>query len=244
MQRVVAPFTLPVTEGPLRFALRHPDGRSSNSWRAWTTRTGDAYLTCADNYREMKASLHASGRWRFGFTQESTTGAVPTIKLSKGENRAWKVWTEPMRALPLTVVAFRLVFLPEELAVDGTRRSGRKWRDLAWITAAPDQHINFVTVFVTDGLPNLRYEGGPSDTLATMPLKGDRWLQIVAHIEKPTAQFREMVSSSVEAARRHADQAGVVLPQRGRLLLFGDYPANGSHHIIEVNLHLETTTHT
>ena len=66
---------LPVKEPPVRFAVGPTkDGLTSNSWRMWTEKRGDVYdlyLKCRDNFREAKVSLHASGRWRMGFTEEA-----------------------------------------------------------------------------------------------------------------------------------------------------------------------------
>jgi hypothetical protein len=199
------------------------------------------YLACADNYQEMKASLHTSGRWRFGFTQESLSGSAPRVSLPPGQNRAWEVWAAPPQALPTAIIAFRLFFLPDELAVEHTSRTGRKWRDLVWIEAAPDPQINVVSLFVTDGLPTLRFQHGPDDTLATFPLQSNRWLQVVNHIEAPTDEFRESIANGIDVARRQALEAGVTLPQKGRLLMFGQH-VNGSRHIIEANLNSPPTT--
>src|SRR5512132_249548 len=39
---------MPYRPGLVRFAVGSPHGLGSNSWRFWTTRTGDAYLACRD----------------------------------------------------------------------------------------------------------------------------------------------------------------------------------------------------
>jgi hypothetical protein len=61
----------PIRRGPIRFAVGHPDGLTSNSWRVWTSPAGDVYISCRDNFKEAKVSLHASGRWRMGFTEKA-----------------------------------------------------------------------------------------------------------------------------------------------------------------------------
>jgi hypothetical protein len=60
---------LPVRHGPLRFVVGHPEGLTSNSWIVWTSKRGDVYISCRDNFTEAKVSLHASGRWRMAFTE-------------------------------------------------------------------------------------------------------------------------------------------------------------------------------
>ena len=84
---------LPFRTGPIRFAVGAPDGLSSNSWRFWTERSGDAYLACRDNFQNMKVSLQASGRWRMAYTAEAV--AENPARVPPAENRAWEVWDEP-----------------------------------------------------------------------------------------------------------------------------------------------------
>lgn len=111
---------IPMRRGPVRFAVGPPNGFTSNAWRIRTTKHGDVYIACRDNFREAKVSLHASGRWRMGFTTEAvvkTRNLFPT-----DQNRAWEVWDEPPVSLPNTVIAFRLLFPPSELAVRPEQR--------------------------------------------------------------------------------------------------------------------------
>lgn len=76
MHVYIKPPTLqvPIRKSPLRFAVGRPDGASSNSWKLWTVPAGDVYVACRDNFRDMKVSLHASGRWRLGFTERAING--------------------------------------------------------------------------------------------------------------------------------------------------------------------------
>lgn len=70
----------PIKSGPVRFAVGAPDGLTSNSWRLWTSKAGDIYLKWRDSMGETKMSLHASGRWRMGLTDEAVRarpGLVP-----------------------------------------------------------------------------------------------------------------------------------------------------------------------
>jgi hypothetical protein len=69
------------------------NGMSSNSWRFWTERTGDAYLACRDNFKEAKVSLHTSGRWRMGW--DANAVAKNPALLDSGQDRAWEKWEQP-----------------------------------------------------------------------------------------------------------------------------------------------------
>ena len=125
---------LPKTRGPLRFAVGPPDGLTSNAWRFWTTRRGDVYIACRDNFQEAKVSLHASGRWRMGFTTEAI-GRNPQL-IPADADRAWEVWDEPPASLPNTIVAFRLIFPTSELAVRPEQRPVKKWKNVLYIVLA------------------------------------------------------------------------------------------------------------
>ena len=69
--QLIAMGVLPINDTPARFAIGPPDGLTSNSWRIWSTKHGDVYISCRDNFTEAKVSLHTSGRWRMGFTSQA-----------------------------------------------------------------------------------------------------------------------------------------------------------------------------
>ena len=55
----------------MRFAVVGQDQLTSNSWKMWTNKKGDAYISCRDRMREIKVSLHQSGQQLIAFTSES-----------------------------------------------------------------------------------------------------------------------------------------------------------------------------
>ena len=63
--------SLPLRNSPMRFAVMRKDGLSSNAWRVWVDPAGDAYVLCRDHMKEMKASLHQSGKQHIAFTSET-----------------------------------------------------------------------------------------------------------------------------------------------------------------------------
>lgn len=100
---------LPLTRSPIRFAIGTPMGPSTNSWRVWV-QGRDIYVKCRDNFGEVKASLHASGNWRFGFTEEFSA-SIPYL-LPDGQDRVWTKWRpgleDPLQpVIGLQIVAFR-----------------------------------------------------------------------------------------------------------------------------------------
>ena len=54
--------TLPFTESPIRFAVTKKNGLASNVWGVRVEGTGDAYIYCRDMMKELKISLHQSGK--------------------------------------------------------------------------------------------------------------------------------------------------------------------------------------
>jgi len=232
---------LPLRGGPVRFAVGPPDGLTSNAWRIWTTKYGDAYIACRDNFREVKVSLHASGRWRMGFTEEALV-ANPSL-LQGGENRAWDVWDEPPPVAPGIVTAFRLVFLPSELAVSPEQRRPEDWKNVLYIEGAPYGKLTVLTVFVTDGEPTLSHESEPSFVLASLTMGGGRFLQVVAHFE-PEGNLTELVADGVEAARAKAQSKGLDLPPTTYAYFLGNHP-DGSRFIVGARVYpngIETTS--
>lgn len=215
---------LPLRVGPVRFAVGAPDGLSSNSWQGfWATSGGDAYLSCRDNFQEVKVSLHASGRWRMAFTAEAL--AKDPSLVPPGADRVWEVWDEPSPTLPNTIAAFRLIFPTSELAVAPAQRSPKQWRDTVYIEAAPagSGKLTVVTLFVTIGDPELRHDSEPSFRLASLDLGAGRRGQLVAQVD-PEGEIPQIASVNRRIALARALHAGVENPDEGYLYFFGNQP--------------------
>jgi hypothetical protein len=125
---------LPIRRGPVRFAVGPPNGLTSNSWSLSANKKGDVYIACRDNFKEAKVSLHASGRWRMGFTEEAMARNPNLVPL--GRDRAWQVWDKPPAKLPNVTIAFRLLFPTSELAVRPEQRKPDQWRKVDFIEPA------------------------------------------------------------------------------------------------------------
>lgn len=209
---------IPVRRGPVRFAVGPPNGLTSNAWRIWTTKNGNVYIACRDNFKEVKVSLHASGRWRMGFTAEAV--AKNSNLLPGDQNRAWEVWDEPPAKLPNTVIAFRLVFPTSELAVRPEQRTSSKWTNTVYIEAAPTGKVTVVTLFVTTGEAVLSHKSEPSFCLASLDIGGGRHAQLVAHGD-PEGDLPLLIERSVAEAHRLAKSTEVELPSEAYGYFFG-----------------------
>lgn len=194
---------LPVRNKPVRFAVGDPNGLTSNSWRVWVEKTQELYICCRDNFKETKVSLHATGHWRMGFTEQAIA-ARPDLLTSSEQNRAWEVWDKPAESLPKTIAAFHLYFPTSELAVQPKQRTGKLWKDVYFIEPAPPGKITTFTLFITTGDNQLNHESEPSFPLASFELTENRFAKLVAHgdPEGYSGADREVSRLCVEGRRR------------------------------------------
>lgn len=209
---------IPARRGAVRFAVGPPDGLTSNSWRGWATKRGDVYIVCRDNFREVKVSLHVSGRWRMGFTSEAV--AESSHLLPSDQNRAWEVWNRPPASLPKTVVAYRLVFPTSELAVRPEQRPQKEWKNVVYIEAAPPGRVTVVSLFVTDGEVALTHASEPSFCMASLDIGNGRRAQFVAHGD-PEGELPQLIEENVAKARSAAESAGIEIPEEAFGLFHG-----------------------
>lgn len=217
-QWATVPGVLPFKKGPVRFAFGAPEDLTSNAWRVWVGGAGDVYLACRDNMRETKVSLHASGRWRMGFTSEAIEKR-PDL-LAEGQDRAWEVWDEPPQTLPHTVAAFRLLFLTPELVVRPEQRDEKEWAKVLFIEPAPAGKLATVTLFITDADFPVHHATEPSFRLACLALNNGRWAQLVAHYD-PLLDIQATVEQGITAARQVVKSKGRAEPSGSFVYFFG-----------------------
>ena len=201
---------LPIRSGPIRFAVGPPDGITSNAWRIWATKHGDVYIACRDNFNETKVSLHASGRWRMGFTTEAIAKKPEIIQ--NNQNRAWDVWDMPPTSLPNTVIAFRLFFPISELAVRPDQRKPKDWAKVIFIEALPEGKLTVISLFITLEDIALQHESEPSFCLASLNIGNNKYAQVIAHGE-PEGTIPAMLEQSVADARKQAASKGIAIPK-------------------------------
>lgn len=224
---------LPIRTGPVRFAVGDPNGLTSNSWRVWTTRNHDIYVKCRDNFREVKVSLHETGRWRMGFTEEASASS-PNL-LQADQDRAWEVWDRPAEHLPDTVIAFKLVFPSRELAVTPEHRKGKVWRNVVFIEAAPSGKVTVVTLFISRSNVAPRHESEPSFALASLKIDDAQNAHLVAHSD-PQGNLAEIIESSVLEAWAKTVVAGVDIPASAYAYFHG-HQADGCRFFVGARMH-------
>lgn len=80
-------FNLLITEGP-------NSGLGAGPWRIWIHKD-DIYVASANQVNIVKASLHASGKWRIGYTAEHMQSDQPLWPRSH-DRAAWKFDPPPV----------------------------------------------------------------------------------------------------------------------------------------------------
>jgi hypothetical protein len=228
---------LPLKNQPVRFAVGDPNALTSNSWRVWAEKERELYIACRDNFREAKVSLHASGRWRMGFTTHAIA-KNPHLLPALDENRAWEVWDKPPAVLPQTITAFHLYFPTSELAVRPAQRTGKLWKDdVIFIEAGPPGKMTILTLFITNGDVNPVHESEPSFVLSSFEMSDNHYAKLVAHGDQD-GNIHEMISGGVKASQELARSKSITLPDDAFGYFFG-HRDNGARFVVGARINRE-----
>jgi hypothetical protein len=142
-------------EDAVRFAVGSHEGPRSAVWRLWAS--GDhVYLSARLYGGTIKASLHKSGKWRWGFTEEYA--AREDSLLPSGVDRALHKWERPPEIVPGITSAFDIVVPSTELTVprhplldEVARRYLRKVR---WVSpSSPNTETRFTVLLIAADSP-------------------------------------------------------------------------------------------
>ncbi len=217
-----ADVQLPLRSSPFRFAVGHPDAASSNSWVVSVEKKGDIYVACRDNFREVKVSLHASGRWRLALTEQAVK-ARPDL-LPPGADRVWDRWAPPPDHDSRLVIAFQVVFPSRELYVRPEQRTG--WKPMVFVepSSDPDKMV-VVSTCVVPSLAAVQPppDGTPFGVLAVIPIDERRSVQLVATYEA-AAPFEQVRNDAMEAQKRRFGVVPGTVPDDAVMVLWGAKP--------------------
>lgn len=181
---------LPLRESPIKFAVTMPDGRTSNAWRVWTERR-EAYVCCRDNMKEIKISLHRSGRQHIAFRQETGIETIPG-------SRFWNRWHEPPQQNPV-IPNFKLIFPSWGVRLTDTARgkARKRWDDNQILLEGDDELMVVVSFVIMDASRNLKYDGKhPHVPIGVLPFGDGKNLFVVAG-KGPEGNFRDLVQRSL-----------------------------------------------
>jgi hypothetical protein len=175
---------VPLVKSPLRFAVGTPEGVSSNSWRAWVQGM-ETYVSCRDNFREFKVSLHSSGVWRVAFTEEAfkKNSHLHSLDGDRVLHRHKPDLTDKTKA----VIGFQIVILQRGLYLNPEQR--KKWPKSVVFAEPPlsESEMTVVSIVVVPGDDNLVFpEGVRGAVIGKLPLGSDQTVQLVVTHESDT----------------------------------------------------------
>lgn len=208
-------LTLPLRDEPLRFALIMKNGLTSHSWKVFT-HGGDAYVVCRESMREIKVSLHESGRQHIAFTKGSGHEMTPG-------SRFWNTWSEPSYQKRPPVPSVKLLFPPwgTTLRLDAGRP---KWKDNKVLVEGHEELVTSVCLFVMDVGRQLRQTGLPSFTLAVLPLRTGKELHIIACREQQR-NLNAVADAGIRLMNQKMSLTTDLTGQTMTVLFTGDDPA-------------------
>ena len=168
---------IPLTREPIRIAVGTPEGVSGNSWRI-SVQGMDTYVSCRDNFKEFKVSLHASGIWRVAITEQAIK-ARPEL-FDPSSDRVISRRTPDLTDTTKAVIGFQIVVLGKGLYLQPSQRT--KWpKSTAFIE--PPVTENEMTILSVVVVPTTQNLVMPKDVrgsvIGKLPLGTDRTVQLV-----------------------------------------------------------------
>ena len=162
-----------------RFAVIRQDLLSSNSWIAKVDKKGNAYISCRDNMKEIKTSLHASGKQHVAFSTEAE------LETKYGSRFLHKMEEPQTYTGPALTPCFNL-FLPSwGLSLTPEMRDGHPatWNSQVIFLQAPQEplftSLSFVIVESALNLESATYDDASVLPIASLDLRPGKKLWIV-----------------------------------------------------------------
>lgn len=191
-------LALPLRAGPVRFAVINQNRLSSNAWRVWTERTGDAYIACRDNnMRQFHVSLHQSG-------QQQITCRIRTAEGVVENRKRWGQWHEPVHyGDPEIVPSFQLLFPNWALSLPYATRLANPgvWeKNVVFVETDDEYPMTVVGFYITNQEVSIAFGNTrPSYPLAVLPLEGrpGKKLWVIAS-QQPEGNLQEALKAAAE----------------------------------------------
>src|SRR4051812_36013150 len=96
-------------EHSLRFAVTDNNGRRGATWKIWTPKhKADIYLVCRELKGAIKTSLHESGSWHSGYTDDALGKYFEDEKILE-QKKYIDIWPRPKEIAEGVTLAFRIV---------------------------------------------------------------------------------------------------------------------------------------
>ncbi len=92
----------------IRFGITDNHGQRAATWKIWTPHSkSDIYLSCRELRGTLKASLHQSGSWHFGYINSLDKYFETEDALNK--SKYIEIWQRPKPIVEGFTIAFRIV---------------------------------------------------------------------------------------------------------------------------------------
>jgi hypothetical protein len=128
----------------IRFGISDNNHLRAATWKLWTPNAKtDIYLSCRELRGNMKASMHSSGSWHFGYTQE----ALEYFETENAFNQKKYIqkWQRPQPLTNGLTLAFRIV-TPFSAV---TTKIIENNKDIVWIPNCPENMATEIDIFIT-----------------------------------------------------------------------------------------------
>lgn len=183
----------PLKESPITFAVLWKNGQTSNTWGVRVEKDGDVYIYCRDNMKEMKISLHKSGKQHIAFTGGSG------IEMEPG-SRFWKQWREPQHGQQ-AIPSFMLYFPSwgTRLSEEERNKATSKWNNNQILVEADDELLTAISFIILDKGTTLtkKEDGFPSYPIGVLPLHSGKKLCVIAGFQ-PEGNLRQNAEKAVQ----------------------------------------------
>lgn len=183
----------------VRFAVGSAHGPRASVWRLWVNRN-DVYVAARVAASEMKVSLHASGKWRSGFTDQHLQRANPLISLDR--DRALDKWERPPQFAPGWTRAFTITVPASEIVASDVVVSDPD--EIIWIDPLPEGWATVFTVLLSApdatgsegrGFATAAGREQFTEVVAVIELKNGEHVWVVAHAEQLSQEWQQNLDS-------------------------------------------------
>jgi hypothetical protein len=168
----------------------------SSVWRIWTSKD-DIYVSYSAAKSSIKVSLHASGRWRFGYESDEIAQAAGR---APGSDRAVAKWQRPAPLIPGVTQAMAIRIPTSELRSVDAGQAETRWA--LWCEPGPPESAVYFSVFINDTPEPDDWPGKramPTMLVGRLPLTGGREVQVTGHSEDLPPEFVQ----AMEEDKRH-----------------------------------------
>lgn len=191
---MVYPQDVSKKRAAIRFAVGSPEGPRAAVCRLWSS--GDHVFMSTRLYGHIiKASLHKSGKWRWGFTEAYT--ARESSLLPSGGDRALHKWDRPSELFPGIISAFEIIVPSTELTTPRRRLSeeaARKYLSkVRWVSpASPEGETHFRVLFIASDSPTTVN----NEVIWQHELSNGETVCLIAYEQPTTSRNKEYLASA------------------------------------------------